>query len=194
MGGSGAAPEQAARDKPLAEGRRSEGGGRGGSAPSFQESEKMQYQVFAVSVHGNSTQVEEMNRFLRSHRVLTVERQLVEEGQNSFWTFCVEFLETAGPAEGRNEGRIDYKEVLSAPEFERFARLRLLRKELAEKEGVPAYAIFTNEQLAQMVRLGKPSLSTMEGINGIGEAKTRKYGELFLGALGQPAEKNPVPQ
>ena len=33
-----------------------------------------------------------------------------------------------------------------------------------------------------------------EGINGIGEAKTRKYGELFLGALGQPAEKNPVPQ
>ena len=65
-------------------------------------------------------------------------------------------METAGPAEGRNEGRIDYKEVLSAPEFERFARLRLLRKELAEKEGVPAYAIFTNEQLAQAGGAGNP--------------------------------------
>ena len=116
----------------------------------------MQYQVFAVPVRSNGTQVEEMNRFLRSHRVLTVERQMVAEGQNSFWTFCVEFLETAGPAEGRNEGRIDYKEVLSAPEFERFARLRLLRKELAEKEGVPAYAIFTNEQLAQAGGAGNP--------------------------------------
>ena len=87
---------------------------------------------------------------------MTVERQLVEAGQNSFWTYCVEFLATAGLPEGRNEGRIDYKEVLSAPEFERFARLRLLRKELAEKEGVPAYAIFTNEQLAQAGGAGNP--------------------------------------
>ena len=32
----------------------------------------MQYQVFAVPVRSNGTQVEEMNRFLRSHRVLAV--------------------------------------------------------------------------------------------------------------------------
>ena len=149
----------------------------------------MQYQVFAVSVHGNSTQVEEMNRFLRSHRVLTVERQMVEEGQNSFWTFCVEFLETAGPPEGRSEVRIDYKEVLSAPEFERFARLRVLRKELAEKEGVPAYAIFTNEQLAQMVRKKVSSKAGLKEIEGVGEARIEKYGEAVLRVL----VMNPVP-
>ena len=30
-----------------------------------------------------------------------------------------------------------------------FARLRALRKERADGEGVPAYALFTNEQLAE---------------------------------------------
>ena len=33
-----------------------------------------------------------------------------------------------------------------------FAKLRALRKTLADREGVPAYALFTNEQLADMVR------------------------------------------
>ena len=103
-------------------------------------------------------------------------------------------MEAAGPAEGRNEGRIDYKVVLSAPEFERFARLRLLRKELAEKEGVPAYAIFTNEHLAQIVRLEKPSVAAVAGVSGIGEAKSRKYGAIFLEALAAAAPKNPVPE
>ena len=32
-----------------------------------------------------------------------------------------------------------------------FSRLRELRKELAQTEAVPVYALFTNEQLAQMV-------------------------------------------
>lgn len=153
----------------------------------------MQYQVFTIPARPSPGQVEEMNRFLRSHRVLTVERRLVEDSQNSFWTFCVEFLETAAPiGDGRTETRVDYKEVLSPPAFERFARLRTLRKELADKEAVPAYAIFTNEQLAQIVRLEKPSLAAMEAINGIGPAKTKKYGEAFLAALAEP--KNPVPE
>ena len=49
-------------------------------------------------------------------------------------------------------GKVDFKEVLSDPEFAVFARLRALRKERADAEGVPAYALFTNEQLAEMVQ------------------------------------------
>ena len=155
----------------------------------------MQYQVFKIPAWGSPGQVEEMNRFLRAHRVLTVERRLVEDGQNSFWTFCVEFLETSGgPAGMRPESRVDYKEVLSPADFERFARLRTLRKEFSDKEAIPPYAIFTNEQLAQIVRLEKPSLSALEEIHGIGAAKAKKYGELFLAALGAGEEKNPVPE
>ena len=49
-------------------------------------------------------------------------------------------------------GKVDFKDVLSDPEFAVFARLRALRKEKADAEGVPAYALFTNDQLAEMVQ------------------------------------------
>ena len=64
----------------------------------------MQYQVFILPVRANPPQVEETNRFLRSHRVLTVERRLVEEGQNSFWTkkYGEAFLAALAATEQKN--------------------------------------------------------------------------------------------
>jgi superfamily II DNA helicase RecQ len=37
----------------------------------------------------------------------------------------------------RSERRTDYREVLSEPDFAVFARLRILRKQVAEAEAVP---------------------------------------------------------
>ena len=48
--------------------------------------------------------------------------------------------------------RIDYREVFNASEYALFDKLRNLRKELAEKSGIPVYAVFTNEQLGYMVK------------------------------------------
>ena len=78
----------------------------------------------------------------------------VEQGSGSFWTFCVDYLEpTSGvTADGRQagqRGKVDYKEVLSPEDFVIFAGLREVRKEMAQKDGVPVYTIFTNDQLAQ---------------------------------------------
>ena len=49
-----------------------------------------------------------------------------------------------------------------------------MRKELAEKEGVPAYALFTNEQLAEMVQRRVGSLTAMKEIEGVGDFKDRE--------------------
>ena len=46
---------------------------------------------------------------------------------------------------------MDYKEILKSEDFAVFARLRDLRKEIAQAEAVPVYTVFTNEQLAQLV-------------------------------------------
>lgn len=59
-------------------------------------------------------------------------------------------------------------------QFLAFARLRALRKERAEAEGVPAYALFTNEQLADMVRRRVTSAAVLQDIPGIGEARVEK--------------------
>ena len=96
-----------------------------------------------------------MNGFLRGHRVLAVKKEFVPDGENSFWTFCVEYLDGTPPGVASPGGRlpkVDYKEVLKPEEFEVFSRLREWRKAVAEKEGVPVYVVLSNEQLAQTVR------------------------------------------
>jgi superfamily II DNA helicase RecQ len=82
---------------------------------------------------------------------------------------------------------VDFKEVLSEAEFAVFARLRALRKQLAEAEGVPAYALFTNEQLAEMVQQRVSTATGLRQIAGVGEARVEKYGPAFLDLLTQAA-------
>src|SRR5262249_21751460 len=136
---------------------------------------------------GGGPAEEELNRFLRSHRVLSVDRRWVDQGTDSFWSFCVDYLESApsnrgasqGPQDARNN-KVDYREVLSPPEFDLFVKLRSLRQAIAKDEAVPVSMIFTNEQLAQMVRLGSRSKADLGKIDGVGEGRIQKYSDRFL--------------
>jgi hypothetical protein len=86
----------------------------------------MQLKLFILPVKNLDAAEGEMNGFLRSHRVLAVKKEFVADGENSFWTFCVEYLDsTAGAASWPGKGpKVDYKEVLKPEEFEVFSRLR----------------------------------------------------------------------
>ncbi|WP_201352711.1 DNA helicase RecQ [Hydrogenimonas urashimensis] len=64
-----------------------------------------------------------------------------------------------------------------------FDRLRALRKEIAAKEGVPAYIVFADRTLALMAALLPVTRNEMLGINGVGEVKFERYGEEFLTLL-----------
>ncbi|MEM7600331.1 MAG: HRDC domain-containing protein, partial [Verrucomicrobiota bacterium] len=84
-----------------------------------------------------------------------------------------------------SDRRIDYKEVLAPDDFAIFTRLREERKRLAEVEGVPVYAIFSNAQIAEMITSDCRTAEQLRGIEGIGEAKIGKYADAFLKILGQ---------
>jgi superfamily II DNA helicase RecQ len=143
-----------------------------------------------VPVSGGPSAENEMNAFLRAHRVLAVRKEFVAEGGNSFWTFCVEYLELpGGGAVSDGKPKVDYREVLKPEEFEVFSRLREWRKGVAEKEGVPVYAVLTNEQLAQMVQKKVATMAALKQIEGVGEARLEKYGAALLQLLGDPAGK-----
>jgi superfamily II DNA helicase RecQ len=151
----------------------------------------MQLKLFILPVKNLDAAEGEMNGFLRSHRVLAVKKEFVADGENSFWTFCVEYLDSAaGAATWRGKGpKVDYKEVLKPKEFEVFSRLREWRKAAAEKEGLPVYTVLTNEQLAQMVQKKVNTKAGLKEIDGVGEARVEKYGEAVLRLL----VFNPVP-
>jgi len=145
----------------------------------------MPFEFIQIPANGQGSAKEELNRLLRGGRIASVRKEFVAHGEDSFWAFCIEFLDGAlGMDKSRGGGpKIDYKEVLDEVHFAVFARLRDLRKVMSEKEAIPAYSIFTNEQLAAMVTGKVDSLAGMGAIPGVGGARLEKYGAAFLAAL-----------
>ncbi|MCM1636478.1 ATP-dependent helicase [Latilactobacillus sakei] len=66
---------------------------------------------------------------------------------------------------------------------ELFERLRELRRDLAEEQGVPPFVIFSDKTLYSMCEIMPTSLAEMLDVKGVGENKLEKYGELFLDIL-----------
>jgi hypothetical protein len=58
----------------------------------------MQLKLFVLPVKSLAAAEGEMNGFLRAHRVLGVKKEFVPDGENSFWTFCVEYPDSAAGA------------------------------------------------------------------------------------------------
>jgi len=58
-------------------------------------------------------------------------------------------------------------------------KLRKLRREIAAKESVPAYIVFSDASLRDMCRKKPVSLVQFSGVNGVGQIKLEKYGEEF---------------
>ncbi|GIP31041.1 DNA helicase RecQ [Paenibacillus sp. J2TS4] len=69
-----------------------------------------------------------------------------------------------------------------------FERLRGLRKQLADQEGVPPYIIFSDSTLHDMARRLPRNEEEMLQVKGVGDAKFLKYGKPFLHAIGELVE------
>jgi len=68
-------------------------------------------------------------------------------------------------------------------------KLRKLRNEIAVKEAVPAYIVFSNSSLSEMCRKKPVSLVQFSGINGVGRVKLEKYGEKFTNLIREYCQK-----
>jgi superfamily II DNA helicase RecQ len=149
----------------------------------------MQIKLFTLSAFDGEAEEATMNKFLRAHRILRVEKQFMPAGLDSYWCFCVEYQAGGKPnaEDTRRKAKIDYRDHLSEEAFSRFARLREVRKTIAREQGVPAYAVFTNKELAQLAELEKLSLEQMQSLEGIGAKRAEKYGPLFLQGLSHEA-------
>ncbi|HWS69723.1 MAG TPA: DNA helicase RecQ [Steroidobacteraceae bacterium] len=66
---------------------------------------------------------------------------------------------------------------------ELFERLRKLRKQLADAQGLPPYVIFHDATLREMVERRPQTLGEFAGIRGVGEGKLARYGQQFIAAL-----------
>jgi ATP-dependent DNA helicase RecQ len=63
--------------------------------------------------------------------------------------------------------------------------LRGLRRKLSELAGVPAYVVFNDSTLADMIALKPSDKSQMASVSGVGQHKLEQYGDDFLDVIRQ---------
>ncbi len=159
----------------------------------------MRLKFFTIPAFDVEAVESELKRFFAAHRIYKVDRHFVQDGEGSSWCLCVQYQEkTSGQAAPEKRERVDYKELLSEEDFALYSGLRELRKHFAGQEGVPVYAVFNNAQLAAMVQQRVQSLTQLQEIDGLGEARAAKYGQVFIDHLlqaraAQNDSKNIVP-
>ncbi|MDH2999142.1 ATP-dependent DNA helicase RecQ [Pasteurellaceae bacterium LFhippo2] len=61
-----------------------------------------------------------------------------------------------------------------------FARLRFLRKQIADKENIPPYVVFNDATLQEMAQMMPETEREMLDVNGVGERKLERFGPPFL--------------
>lgn len=74
-------------------------------------------------------------------------------------------------------------------DMELFQHLKDLRRSIGDKEGVPAYVIFTDATLEDMCRRRPLSLDEFLEVSGVGDMKMKKYGEIFIKAISEHIDK-----
>lgn len=142
-----------------------------------------QIKIFTIPLGAENGAEEELNLFLKSHKVVDIKREMAMVNGSSSWSFCISYLPLgrSGDPSARNvsSSKVDYREVLQPEEFKRFSLYRKVRKEIADKDAVPAYAVFTDAELAAIAKMETVTLAQMSKIDGIGAKRCEKYGSYF---------------
>ena len=68
------------------------------------------------------------------------------------------------------------------------AALKDLRKSLAMRQSIPAYVVFTDATLIDMCRLKPKTQEEFMEVSGVGQAKSQRYGEVFLAVIAEFSE------
>lgn len=140
----------------------------------------MQIKLFTIPITDSGAFLEEMNRFLRANKVLEVENQFVSNERGASWCFCVKYLPSVPGYQKTENIKKDFKSELSADVFKVFSNLREIRKQIAVEDAIPAYAVCTDQELAEIAALNEINENTLKSVKGFGDNKYKKYGQHFI--------------
>ena len=133
---------------------------------------------------------ESLQAFLHDRQALAVSEHFFTHQGRPTLALVVQYREPssrevaagrAAPAPVRRDDRGDL--TLAPEEKGPFEGLRRWRNERARKDGKPAYVLFTNGQLLELVRARPQNFEELLRLEGIGEARVRDYGEEVLAVL-----------
>ena len=76
-----------------------------------------------------------------------------------------------------------HKSAVGSYDKDLFARLRFLRKQIADKENIPPYIVFNDATLQEMAQYQPVSNIEMLQINGVGSIKLERFGQPFMALI-----------
>jgi len=157
----------------------------------------MQYKKFILSFFDEGSQVEELNRFIRGHKVVKIEENILPD--DHMWVFLVKYLDgelkdTASPQKRSEITKFIPEKELDASQLEKYKRLVDIRLELAKKYDVKAFVIFTNRELGEISKMDKISEEELLKIDGIGMSRMEQYGREFIKMLNPDEESGKTDQ
>ncbi|MDR0623025.1 MAG: HRDC domain-containing protein [Treponema sp.] len=140
----------------------------------------MSFEILTIPFNSDTAlfNCDDLNRFCVNKKVVNSKTEFFNVNGKAYWSVFLEYdslLETrsAGPdTRGLTEaGKLCYE------------KLRVWRRERAEKEGVPPFVIARNSQLAEIVKTEPKTLEALKTINGFGNKKVEKYGQDITGII-----------
>lgn len=115
-----------------------------------------------------------------SLRLTAASRAVLNGSQTVFLRLQPERKKIAAKATAARENKVA---TLDPAARTRWARLRAWRAEIAKKHGIPAYVVFHDATLAELVRLRPQTETELRRVSGIGARKLESYGDDLLEIL-----------
>jgi ATP-dependent DNA helicase RecQ len=142
----------------------------------------MQIKVFTLGFNSLTESFDEkpLQEFIRDKEVLAVKEHFFERHDVPYLALVVSYKPSPVPVSAAKEKDGDWRELIAESEMPLFNSLRTWRNERAKKEGLAAYIICHNRQLADIIKLRPQSLAQLSKVDGFGEAKLKKYGRDIL--------------
>ncbi len=118
--------------------------------------------------HGGIKITDHGMSFLKEKRTIELRKYVKKEK-------VARSAKSAGSAKNRLEFSLD-----TEAENELFQLLKAKRLEIAKAQNVPPYVVFHDKTLIEMIKTKPKNSDDLSKISGVGEAKIKRYGEIFL--------------
>lgn len=125
-----------------------------------------------------------LREFLKDKEIISIRDHFFIRNEVPYLTVVVRYFPTRqeidpamAPQGKRDEA---WRELIGESDTGLFNLLREWRSKRSRQDGVPPYILFTNKQLAQLIKNNPTSLAALEQIDGIGKSRVEKYGKDIL--------------
>ncbi len=136
---------------------------------------KLKIFTFRFSESSGGFDDETLQKYISDKEVIESTNHFFVHDKIPYLTVLISYRDVSNEEKRKRPRYYDYRVDLDEREVEVYNAMREWRTIKARQEGIPPYLILNNRQIAQIVKLEIQTNTELSKINGIGEAKIKRY-------------------